>query len=139
MQGHLAQTPRIRHCMTYGISACCADQPFVAAEVLQYTGTTKFSEPRWWNVGYAKLQGEDLNYLGVSGLRIAGSQGVLIIAVCQVCCPCGNEGRTTASAVLDLALNGVVNNRVEQLPLQQAAMADFAWMPMLAGATDVWA
>lgn len=36
-------------------------------------------------MGYTKLQGEDLNYLGVSGLRIAGSQGVLIIAVCQVC------------------------------------------------------
>ena len=67
---------------------CCADQPWAAAEVLQYTGTTKFSEPRWWNVGYAKLQGEDLNYLGVSGLRIAGSQGVLIIAVCQVCSHC---------------------------------------------------
>ena len=52
--------------------------------MLQYTGITTFSEPRWWNVGYAKLQGEDLNYLGVPGLRIAGSQGVLIIAVCQV-------------------------------------------------------
>lgn len=54
------------------------------AEVLQYSGVTTFSEPRWFNVGYAKLQGEDLNYLGVPGLRIAGSQGVLIIAVCQV-------------------------------------------------------
>lgn len=35
-------------------------------------------------MGAAKLGGEDLNYLGVSGLRIAGGQGVAIIAVCQV-------------------------------------------------------
>ncbi|KAK9809364.1 hypothetical protein WJX73_009035 [Symbiochloris irregularis] len=60
-------------------------------EVLQYSGVTCFSEPRWFNVGYAKLQGEDLNYLGVSGLRIAGSQGVLIIAVCQVLLMFGPE------------------------------------------------
>lgn len=55
-----------------------------AAEVLQYTGVTNFAEPRWWNVGAAKLNGEDLNYLGVPGLRIAGGQGILIIAFCQV-------------------------------------------------------
>ena len=53
--------------------------------MLQYTGTASFSEVRWWNVGYTKLAGEDLNYLGVPGLRIAGGQGILIIAVCQVC------------------------------------------------------
>jgi hypothetical protein len=35
-------------------------------------------------VGYAKLQGEDLNYLGIAGLRIAGGQGVAIIAFCQI-------------------------------------------------------
>lgn len=52
--------------------------------MLQYTGVTSFAEPRWWNVGAAKLSGEDLNYLGVSGLRIAGGQGILIIAFCQV-------------------------------------------------------
>lgn len=56
---------------------CCA-------EVLQYTGLSTFSEARWQYVGYAKLQGEDLNYFGIPGLRIAGNQGVLIIAVCQV-------------------------------------------------------
>ena len=55
------------------------------AEVLQYAGVANFLEPRWWNVGAAKLGGEDLNYLGVAGLRIAGGQGILIIAVCQVC------------------------------------------------------
>ena len=44
-----------------------------------------FASFRWWNVGYAKAAGgEDLNYLGVSGFRIAGGQGILIIAVCQV-------------------------------------------------------
>lgn len=42
-------------------------------------------QSRWWNVGYAKAVGdEDLNYLGVSGFKIAGGQGILIIAVCQV-------------------------------------------------------
>ena len=35
-------------------------------------------------MGAAKLGGEDLNYLGVAGLRIAGGQGILIIAICQV-------------------------------------------------------
>ena len=55
-----------------------------SAEVLQYTGAANFLESRWWNVGAAKLGGEDLNYLGVAGLRIAGGQGILIIAVCQV-------------------------------------------------------
>lgn len=54
------------------------------AEILKYTGVSNFSEPRWQYVGYAKLQGEDLNYFGVSGLRIAGNQGVAIIAICQV-------------------------------------------------------
>ena len=42
-------------------------------------------QSRWWNVGYAKAVGdEDLNDLGVSGFKIAGGQGILIIAVCQV-------------------------------------------------------
>ena len=81
--------------------------------MLQYTGLSNFSEYRWWKVGYAKLQawpmrnlapvrlrvcswllasglsvvqGEDLNYFGIQGLRIAGGQGILIICVCQVRC-----------------------------------------------------
>ena len=59
----------------------------MCAEVLQYTGLSNFSEVRWWNVGKTKLQGEDLNYFGIEGLRIAGGQGIIIIAICQVCCP----------------------------------------------------
>eukprot|EP00891_Asterochloris_glomerata_P003407 jgi/Astpho2/3407/Aster-04740 len=49
-------------------------------------------QSRWWNVGYAKAVGdEDLNYLGVSGFKIAGGQGILIIAVCQVLLMFGPE------------------------------------------------
>ena len=53
------------------------------AETLQYSGLSSFSEARWWAVGAAKLEGEDLNYFGIEGLRIAGGQGIIIIAVCQ--------------------------------------------------------
>eukprot|EP01025_Chloroclados_australasicus_P029479 TRINITY_DN29479_c0_g1_i1.p1 TRINITY_DN29479_c0_g1~~TRINITY_DN29479_c0_g1_i1.p1 ORF type:complete len:330 (-),score=36.41 TRINITY_DN29479_c0_g1_i1:364-1353(-) len=61
-------------------------------EVLQYNGVTQFLEPVWWNVGYAKLStGEDLNYLGLTGVRVAGSQGVAIIAFCQVILMFGPE------------------------------------------------
>lgn len=60
-------------------------------EILQYTGISKFSEPRWQYVGYAKLQGEDLNYFGIPGLRIAGNQGIAIIAICQVLLMFGPE------------------------------------------------
>ena len=83
-------------------------------ELLQYSGVTSFLEARWWAVGGAKLgTNEDLNYLGVSGLRIAGGQGILIIAVCQVwaacaahlavtrAAPCANEG-TCKSVTMDL-------------------------------------
>ena len=51
-----------------------------------------FLEPVWWKVGAAKLAtDEDLNYLGVAGLKVAGGQGVLIIAVCQVLLMFGPE------------------------------------------------
>lgn len=60
-------------------------------EALQQAQVTTFLEPRWWAVGAAKLQGEDLNYLGIAGLRIAGGQGVAIIAVCQVLLMFGPE------------------------------------------------
>jgi hypothetical protein len=56
-----------------------------SAEILQYTGLSNFSEARWWAVGRAKAEGEDLNYFGIEGFRIAGGQGIIIIAVCQVC------------------------------------------------------
>lgn len=53
-------------------------------EVLQRAHVANFLEPVWWNVGAAKLKtGEDLNYLGIAGLHVAGGQGIAIIAVCQ--------------------------------------------------------
>ena len=60
-------------------------------ETLQRAGVATFAEPRWWAVGAAKLQGEDLNYLGIAGLRIAGGQGVAIIAISQVLLMFGPE------------------------------------------------
>jgi light-harvesting complex II chlorophyll a/b binding protein 7 len=43
-------------------------------------------------VGAAKLaSGDDLNYLGVAGLKLAGGQGVAIIAICQVLLMFGPE------------------------------------------------
>ncbi|KAF6149541.1 hypothetical protein GIB67_003689 [Kingdonia uniflora] len=61
-------------------------------ELLDISGLIHFVEPVWWRVGYAKLQaicncvqqGDTLDYLGIPGLHIAGSQGVLVIAICQV-------------------------------------------------------
>lgn len=61
-------------------------------EALQASGAAQFLEPVWWSVGRAKLTtGEDLNYLGVAGLRVAGGQGVAIIAMCQVLLMFGPE------------------------------------------------
>lgn len=40
---------------------------------------------RYWSSSYMCLsQGDTLDYLGVPGLHIAGAQGVLVIAFCQV-------------------------------------------------------
>ncbi|XP_078432501.1 chlorophyll A-B binding family protein isoform X2 [Wolffia australiana] len=52
-------------------------------EVLDQLDIVHFVEPVWWKVGYAKLQGDTLDYLGIPGLHIAGSQGVIVIAICQ--------------------------------------------------------
>jgi len=42
-------------------------------------------EPRWWAVGGAKLRGDfEINYAGIKGFRIAGRQGVGVIALCQL-------------------------------------------------------
>lgn len=39
----------------------------------------------WWKVGAAKLQGGvTLNWGGIEGFRIAGKQGIGVIAACQV-------------------------------------------------------
>lgn len=42
------------------------------------------AEPVWWKAGAAKANGQELNYLGVQGLHIAGAQGVALIAFCQL-------------------------------------------------------
>ncbi|KAJ6736592.1 CHLOROPHYLL A-B BINDING PROTEIN 7 CHLOROPLASTIC [Salix viminalis] len=52
-------------------------------EVLDLSGAFHFIEPVWWRVGYSKLKGDTLDYLGITGLHLAGSQGVLVIAFCQ--------------------------------------------------------
>jgi len=53
-------------------------------EALHLLGFTEFLEPIWWKVGGAKLHtGEDLNYLGLAGWKVAGGTGVAIIATCQ--------------------------------------------------------
>ncbi|KAI3428160.1 hypothetical protein D9Q98_006543 [Chlorella vulgaris] len=72
-------------------------------EVLQLTGATTFLEDRWWNVGYVKLTSdEELAYLGIPGLRIAGGSGVAIIALCQVLLMFGPEyARSCGIAALE--------------------------------------
>ncbi|XP_026404366.1 chlorophyll a-b binding protein 7, chloroplastic-like isoform X1 [Papaver somniferum] len=60
-------------------------------ELLDLSGVIHFVEPIWWKVGYAKLQGDTLDYLGIPGLHIAGSQGVLVIAICQALLMVGPE------------------------------------------------
>lgn len=60
-------------------------------EVLDLLGVVHFVEPVWWRVGLSKLKGETLDYLGIPGLHLAGSQGVLIIAICQVLLMVGPE------------------------------------------------
>uniref|UniRef100_A0ACD5XK97 Uncharacterized protein n=1 Tax=Avena sativa TaxID=4498 RepID=A0ACD5XK97_AVESA len=55
----------------------------VVPELLDIFGIVHFVEPVWWKVGYAKLQGDTLDYLGIPGFRIAGGQGIIVIAICQ--------------------------------------------------------
>jgi hypothetical protein len=43
-------------------------------------------EAVWWRVGAAKLKGDvTLNWGGIEGFRLAGKQGIWLIAACQVC------------------------------------------------------
>ncbi|GMH04989.1 hypothetical protein Nepgr_006829 [Nepenthes gracilis] len=63
----------------------------VIPELLDLIGTFHFVEPIWWRVGYSKLKGDTLDYLGIPGLHLAGSQGVIIIAICQVLLMVGPE------------------------------------------------
>ena len=71
-------------------------------EALSLAGLAAFPEDRWQFVGRARLQGTDLNYLGVPGLVVAGKQGVAIIAGCQVLLMAGPElARATGVAALE--------------------------------------
>ncbi|XP_026658469.1 chlorophyll a-b binding protein 7, chloroplastic isoform X1 [Phoenix dactylifera] len=63
--------------------AMLASLGVVVPELLDQFGVVHFVEPVWWKVGYAKLQGDTLDYLGIPGFHIAGSQGVIVIAICQ--------------------------------------------------------
>ncbi|XP_040943070.1 chlorophyll a-b binding protein 7, chloroplastic isoform X2 [Gossypium hirsutum] len=63
----------------------------VVPEILDLLGISHFAEPVWWRVGYSKLQGETLDYLGIPGLHLAGGQGVIIIAICQALLMVGPE------------------------------------------------
>ncbi|CAM0950903.1 unnamed protein product [Alopecurus aequalis] len=63
----------------------------VVPELLDLFGIVHFVEPVWWKVGYAKLQGDTLDYLGIPGFRIAGGQGIIVIAICQVLLMVGPE------------------------------------------------
>ncbi|TQD83400.1 hypothetical protein C1H46_031045 [Malus baccata] len=60
-------------------------------EILDLLGAFHFVEPVWWRVGYSKLKGDTLDYLGIPGLHVAGSQGVIVIAICQVLLMVGPE------------------------------------------------
>ncbi|KAF3446950.1 hypothetical protein FNV43_RR12130 [Rhamnella rubrinervis] len=60
-------------------------------EILNLLGAFDFVEPVWWRVGYAKLKGDTLDYLGIPGLHLAGSQGVVVIAICQALLMVGPE------------------------------------------------
>ncbi|XP_073149708.1 chlorophyll a-b binding protein 7, chloroplastic [Henckelia pumila] len=63
----------------------------VIPEILNLLGAFQFVEPVWWRVGYSKLKGDTLDYLGIPGLHVAGSQGVVIIAICQALLMVGPE------------------------------------------------
>ncbi|KAL6754338.1 chlorophyll a/b-binding protein [Haematococcus lacustris] len=60
-------------------------------EVLSMQGVA-LGEPVWWKVGAAKLQGDlTFNWGGIEGFRIAGKQGIGIIAACQLALMGGPE------------------------------------------------
>ncbi|EFJ13067.1 light-harvesting complex [Selaginella moellendorffii] len=63
----------------------------VIPEVLEKFFGVKFAESVWWRVGYAKLEGDTLDYLGIPGLHIVGAQGILVIAICQFLLMVGPE------------------------------------------------
>ncbi|XP_020959248.1 chlorophyll a-b binding protein of LHCII type 1 isoform X2 [Arachis ipaensis] len=82
-------------------------------EILDLLGAVHFVEPVWWRVGYSKLKGDTLDYLGIQGLHLAGSQGVLVIAICQALLMVGPEYArycgTEALEPLGIFLPGDIN------------------------------
>lgn len=71
--------------------AMLASLGVVIPEILDLVGAFHFAEPVWWRVGYSKLKGDTLDYLGIPGLHLAGSQGVIVIAICQALLMVGPE------------------------------------------------
>lgn len=52
-------------------------------EILAYNGVA-IGEPIWWKVGaYVRNNDVTLNWGGIEGFRIAGKQGIWVIAACQ--------------------------------------------------------
>ncbi|XP_027330034.1 chlorophyll a-b binding protein 7, chloroplastic [Abrus precatorius] len=82
-------------------------------EILDLLGAFHFVEPVWWRVGYSKLKGDTLDYLGIEGLHFAGSQGVVVIAICQALLMVGPEYArycgTAALEPLGIYLPGDIN------------------------------
>ncbi|XP_014504405.1 chlorophyll a-b binding protein 7, chloroplastic isoform X2 [Vigna radiata var. radiata] len=82
-------------------------------EILDLLGAFHFVEPVWWRVGYSKLKGDTLDYLGIQGLHFAGSQGVVVIAICQALLMVGPEYArycgTEALEPLGIYLPGDIN------------------------------
>lgn len=75
----------------HGRWAMLASLGVIFPELIDQLGIVHFVEPVWWKVGYAKLQGDTLDYLGIPGFHIAGGQGVLVIAICQALLMVGPE------------------------------------------------
>ncbi|CAA7409477.1 unnamed protein product [Spirodela intermedia] len=71
--------------------AMLASLGVLVPEGLDQLGVVHFVEPVWWKVGYAKLKGDTLDYLGIPGFHIAGSQGIIVIAICQALLMVGPE------------------------------------------------
>ncbi|KAH9616265.1 hypothetical protein KSS87_016382, partial [Heliosperma pusillum] len=68
-------------------------------EILDLSGTFHFAEPVWWRVVAIESftvrnnvgQGDTLDYLGIPGFHLAGSQGIVVIAICQFLLMVGPE------------------------------------------------
>ncbi|MEW5307110.1 MAG: hypothetical protein WDW36_009527 [Sanguina aurantia] len=61
-------------------------------EALTLFGGVELGEPVWWKVGASKVSGDlTLNWGGIEGFRIAGKQGIAVIAGCQLALMGGPE------------------------------------------------